>query len=559
MAGEPSGGIVGVDFGKWTLEGSLGSENGSVVGGADIEAHLNRQWSLKAGDQSLGVGIPTETNFSAKVLARGLSMSYAPSPATQITIFGGMGGGGYVSTEILFFTPQIALGAISIDHYLDSKKHFLLFGRALFSNRQAILGGALYQTKRLQTGFAAGIGSNQPHAELLLNYNDKQWEIRSGYLYSGSNFTFLTLPQFRYAQEDRENADVRWRPWKEASFTLSRHEYLVPSSSASSGVGNASATRGTTDMAGGALFLHGIGVGANVDESRFEGTYASAASYLVSMRLSRTVQLSGNYYLPLHSSDPIPMLTVNTEQKINRRLRLSEFATQVSGRWTVSYGGGLNWDRFDVNVDYGTYFAPLAVGGGRFTQQMNLNGHLHLGRWLFGVQTYVQPDGSLLYSYEVRTFYFHPTANGSVQAPQSHGGGLPNFLIVGQVTLEGTGKPVADVPILIGDETVYTDETGAFSLRVMHKRTYKIQLLLQQQIGFHYYEQVSLPAEVMAGTDTAPGQIQAMVRVNQTKTPKLPKGGIVIGDAAASNTATGGEQSGGDIKGGSSSSAGAPQ
>jgi hypothetical protein len=232
----------------------------------------------------------------------------------------------------------------------------------------------------------------------------------------------------------------------------------------------------------------------------------------------------------------------------------------VSGRWTVNYGGGLNWDRFDVNVDYGTYFAPLAAGGGRFTQQMNLSGHLHLGRWLFGVQTYVQPDGSLLYSYEVKTFYFHPTANGSVQAPQSRGGGLPNFLIVGQVTLEGTGKPVADVPIRIGDETVYSDETGAFSLRVAHKRAYKIQLLLQQQIDFHYYEQVSMPAEVMAGTDTAPGQVQGVLRVNQTKVPRLPKGGIVIGNAeAASNTGTGSGQGGGGVKEAGSSSVADPQ
>lgn len=541
MAGEPSGGIVGVNFGNWTMDGSLGVYNGSVVGGADVKAQLNRHWSLKAGDQSIEVAIPTEMDFSSGVLARGAALSYAPTPATRITLFGGMAGGGYGSTHVLFFTPQIPLGALSIDHYLDQKKRFLLFGRALFSNQQTILGGLLYQAKRIQTGFAAGTGSNQPHAEALLNYKDSQWDIRSGYRYSGNRFQLLTMPQFRYAQEDRENVDARWSPRKEASFTLQRHEYLEP---VAAGAVNGNAVRGSTDMAGGMFSIHGMGVGANAFESRFTGIYASAASFYASQRLTHFANLSGNYYRPLHSSNPMPMLSINASENLNRRVKLAEFATHVNGQWTVNYGGGLRWDRFDVNLGYATFFAPLAAGGGRFKQEMNLSGHINLGRWQFSVQTYVQPDGSLLYGYEVRSFYFHPTSSGNVQAPQAHGAaGLPSFLIEGQVRLEDTGKPVSDVPVRIGDETVYADETGVFSLRIARKHVYKMQLLLDRQIGSHYYEQVTGPTEVMAGTDAAPGRAQFVVRVNQKKIPSLPKGGIVIGnvDAAPSNaTGSGG-------------------
>jgi hypothetical protein len=172
MAGEPSGGIVGVNFGNWKVDGSLGVYNGAIVGGAAAEVQLRQRWSLKAGDQNIEVAIPTETDFSSGVFACGAALSYTPNPATRITLFGGMAGGGYASTSVLFFTPQIPLGALSIDHYLDQKKRFLLFGRALFSNQQTILGGVLYQAKRLQTGFAAGTGSNQPHAEAMLNYKD---------------------------------------------------------------------------------------------------------------------------------------------------------------------------------------------------------------------------------------------------------------------------------------------------------------------------------------------------------------------------------------------------
>jgi hypothetical protein len=54
---------------------------------------------------------------------------------------------------------------------------------------------------------------------------------------------------------------------------------------------------------------------------------------------------------------------------------------------------------------------------------------------------------------------------------------------------------------------------------VIRKHTYKIQLLLDRQIGFHYYEQVSGPTEVIVGTDETPGQAQFVVRVNQNKVP----------------------------------------
>jgi hypothetical protein len=529
MAGEPSGGRVGVNFGNWALDGSLGVYNGSVVGGAAVDARLNQHWSLKAGDQSVKVGIPTEMDFSSGLLARGASFEYAPTPATRIGFFGGLAGGGYASTNVLFFTSQIALGAVSIDHYLDQKRRFLLFGRALFSSQQTILGGALYQTEQLQTGFAAGTGSNQPHAEGLLNYRNKQWEVRSGYRYSGERFQLLTLPQFRYAQQDRENADVTWHPRKTASLTLERHNYLEPPASGNDGI----AVRGATNMAGGTLSFHALGVGTNVFESRFRGIYASAASFLVSIRLTNTVHLSGNYFLPLHSTNPMPMLTFHAEENLNRRVKLAEFATHVNGRWTISYGGGLRWDRFDVNIGYSTDFAPLATGGGRFKQTMNVNGHLNLSRWQFSVNTYVQPDGSLLYGYEVKTFYFHPTANGSVQAPQSHSS-LGNFLITGQVRLQGTGRPVADVPVRIGSETVYTDEAGVFNLRVSRKRAEKIQLLLDRKVGVRYYEYVSGPAEVMPGTDEAPGHVEFVVRVNQTKAPDAQKGGLVIGNVNSS-------------------------
>lgn len=109
---------------------------------------------------------------------------------------------------------------------------------------------------------------------------------------------------------------------------------------------------------------------------------------------------------------------------------------------------------------------------------------------------------------------------------------FPSFLIAGQVTLEDTGKPLADAPVQIGNGMIYSDDAGAFSLRVTNKPAYSVQPMLDRQIGALYSQQVSGPSTIMAGTEDAPEQVRLVVRVNQTKTPSVLKGGIVIGSAA---------------------------
>jgi len=531
LEGEPSGGVVGINFGDWQMEGSLGVYNGSIVGGANASANINQHWSVTAGDQRLELAIPTNRYMDTYVMARGASVSYTPTAATTVTLFGGMAGGGGAFPLTSFFTPKIPLGGISIDHYLDSKKRILLFSRALFSNQQTILGGIAYQTKRLRTGIAAGTGSNQPHAEGLLNYVDKQWDIREQYLYSGSRFQLLTMPQLRLIPEDRENLDVRWSPWKLGSFSVGRHEYL---NLTDSGIGS----RGTTDSGGAAFFLRGMGFGGNVFESNYVGVYSSATSFFASQNLPHGVRVNENYYLPLHAVSPLSVLVINVDEKLNRRLQISQYVSHTNGRWSVNYGGGLHWDSADVSVGYVTNYIPLLARGGQFQQAMSVSGHVNLGRWSVGVHSIVQPDGSVIYAYDIRSYFLHQGNHRNLQSPMSRSRAeLPNFLITGLVELEGTGLPVPDVPVRVRDNTVYTDEKGVFSLHVARQRSYKTQVLLEDLIGDHYYDLVSGPTEAMAGTEAAPGEATFVVRVSQRHVGNAPHRSIVIGGPIATEVA----------------------
>lgn len=282
------------------------------------------------------------------------------------------------------------------------------------------------------------------------------------------------------------------------------------------------------------------GKGASIFESKSSGNYASAASGFMAQRVGKRFHFNENYYRPLHSVRSIPTLSVVSEERLTRRVLFNQFATHANGQWNVNYGGSIQWDRLAVDVGYSTSFAPLAPGGGRFEQSMNVNGHLHLGRWMLGVRSYVQPDGRVGYASDVRSYYYRPIAGGSVQVPVSTAtGGLGNFLIAGEVRMEGTGKPVADVPIRIGDETVYTDNHGAFSLRVTRKHPYKIHPILDRVIGFHFYELVNGPEQVIPSTDDQPDQVQFVVRLNGKVAPTVPAGGMVVGEKSSSSAGTG--------------------
>ena len=366
------------------------------------------------------------------------------------------------------------------------------------------------------------MGSNQPHAEGLLNYVDKQWDIREQYLYSGSRFQLLTMPQLRLIPEDRENLDARWSPWKLGSFSVGRHEYV---NLTDSGTGS----RGSIDSGGAAFYLRGVGLGGNVFESKYVGVYSSAASFFASQNLPHGVWVNETYYLPLHAANSVPVLVINVDEKVNRRLQLSQYVSHMSGRWSVNYGGGLHWDSWDVNVGYVTNFIPLLARGGQFQQALSVSGHLNLGRWSFGVHSIVQPDGNVIYAYDIRSYFLHQGNHGNLQSPMSRARAeLPNFLITGLVELEGTGLPVPDVPVRIGDNTVYTDEKGAFSLHVARQRSYKIEVLLERPVGDHYYDLVSGPTEAVAGTEGAPGQASFVVHMSQKQVDNPPHRGIEI-------------------------------
>ncbi len=532
MAGQPSGAAVSVDFGTWTTEGSIGYYNSSAVGGVVARKQVNPNWSAAVGDQTLQVGLPTQIEFSSQVLALGLSTTYSPDPAIQMSAFAGVAGNGYFSTNLFYAPPDIPLGALAVDYSPDARRRVKLFTRALVSNRQTLLTGLLYQTSNLETGLSLGIASNQPHAEGLFRYVGTQWTVRERYLLTGNHFELLTLPQFRTAQERGQNLDLSWTPAKEEALNFSQHEYLEPTGSAAGASGAVPTTfeRGSIESGGAVLSSHQTSFGAQVYQSRFDGAYGSAASAFSSQKLSRRFFFNENYYRSLHTQNPTATLVLTAGENLNRRVTLAEYATQANGHWTLNYGGTLRWDRFDLNVGYSTTYVPLAPGGGRFQQSLDVSGHVNVGRWQVAVNTYVQPDGRVLYGYEIKSFYLHPMANDKVHAPSSAAPDFPEFLIEGHVLLADSRKPVANVPVAIASETVYTDDTGSFSLRVSRKHTYKVKVVTDQPIDHLFYEAIPATGNVLAGTDDAPGKVDLLVRLDAIRPATPSKEGVVIGN-----------------------------
>jgi hypothetical protein len=523
LGGEASGGTVGLVFSHLEATGSIGIYGGEIFTGASLKARLGERWSLLGGDQPIELGIPVDDDYRIQMLSRGAGAAYNPSPNTSIRFFGGMTGGSIGSKYVLSVDPVQPIGFVAIDRFLGKKKSWLVFSRAVLSDRQTVLGGVQYHFRdTLETGLAAGIGSNQPHLETMLRLRSAKWDIRSRYVLSGDRFHLISMPQFQRVEPVRENIDIHFKPIDSTTFTVSRNQYLYSPDSGPS-------VRGSTDRAGVTLSFAGFTAGANAYESHFRSRYASATSFSLGRSISKSVYANADYYMPLHAPLSKPYLVFSMREQMNRRFTLSQFLSHSGGRWSVNYGGGLRWDRLDFNVGYATSFVPLAAAGASFRHSVNVDGALILGHWVIRVRSIVQPDGHVQYEAGLQTYFSGPVRGGSADGqPKRIAFEFPKYLIRGRVILESTGLPLADAPLTVDGEKVFTNENGEFSLRVSHRRRYRIALLLSEPIGRHYYDFVSGPKQVSADVDEAAPAADFVVRINPRAAAEQAAG-IVVG------------------------------
>lgn len=190
---------------------------------------------------------------------------------------------------------------------------------------------------------------------------------------------------------------------------------------------------------------------------------------------------------------------VSALEHLTPRLYVNEFVSETNGHWSSSFGGGFLSNHFTVDVSQTTLFMPLYVGRSPFQQTLSVNLSLPLPRGTrFHLGTTVDPTGKLRFTTDGTAYANGPFAFGSTpdHTTASHTAG--KYVITGRV-VDTQGQPVDGAALQIGKETVYTDDTGSFFLRVRHQRTYTLAVLLDQFIAPGNWRVTTAPPTVEPG------------------------------------------------------------
>lgn len=169
------------------------------------------------------------------------------------------------------------------------------------------------------------------------------------------------------------------------------------------------------------------------------------------------VSLQGNWY---HTAGT-QIFTQSAQEHIGRRLSLSQTVSQQGGRASYGAGGGYRSNSLSVSVEHSMAFTPR---GWQQVTQLQVSLRLpHDSAVTIG--TTVLPDGQTKYGVAGSTWGHGPLQVQANPRQHSRHAKAGQYVIAGRV-VDKAGEPVGGAAVVLGKETVYSNPTGAFSMRV---------------------------------------------------------------------------------------------
>lgn len=443
--------------------------------GANLKVDF-RSVQFVAGDQLLQIVSPIYGDQYRGFYTRGLSTNVRLGKRTSLLLFGGATG--YTSGSRLFelVRPDQIIGSVQLEYQPNEKVS--IFTRSVFSSRQSVISGFDYHPgRRFTLGAQGGIGSNTPYAAFTGAYKDDASTVEMSYVASKPEFRLVQVNTLNYQEPINENIHVHHKFDGLLQFDYRRSNFQFTSLN-----GTLSQFSGNSIFINGRLKKTGWNAGYNhvVGDQFLKGTQTTRDAQQVNFGLNQSIgrfRINALHYRPVAQSagdaTRRTFTTVMLQEPLGRWMMLRQIMNR-SNNWGVSYGGEVHNNYFNFSLDYQTAFNVFQSGPTQFTQGAIVEGDLNLpgGTKLF-VNTNVTPDGRFLYSWGLRTSFTGPFGRGAsatanmadVDAPQ-----IPRFLVRGKVLEAATGLPVANVPVVVGNETIFTDENGAFGLHLFSGR-----------------------------------------------------------------------------------------
>jgi hypothetical protein len=458
-------------------------------------------YQVTAGDQTLSFSLPTDIfGGSQFVTTRGVG---AVLPGNDhVFLFAGVNTLGAGTPLFQAFQNQNALGAIFMDRPVTENLH--LYSRNILSQQQTSIQGFDWRPRPwLKTGLSGGIGSNKPYFAASVDADRSWYEIKAGYIEAGDGFRRITTPSLFASEPDRENILATVRPYSSLVFTAGHENFLAPQGSLT-----APFERASVNQLQSSFDVAQFRLGAGLFESHGPVARNVSDGFTISRSITRNIDASASYYQNISGPRPrANYLIATVREVISPKLSLLEVINRTQGNPMFLFGGSYTTNRISVDVDYQTMYMPFLANP--LVTGIGVTLHVKLWRgFQINAATFRSPDGKLRYTASGATLLtpsFRP-AGDQERSPK-----MGEYIVRGYVRDE-RGSPIEGAAILIGDQTVFSNEAGAFLLRLNKRQQLPLTVTVAEFLNPLRFTVVFAPPTVTSAQEDSAQDVLIVLR-----------------------------------------------
>jgi hypothetical protein len=440
------------------------------------------------GDQPILFDLPTDIfGTNHYFLTRGMGVT-AKTGKANLFIFAG---GTAVARGAQFFQTakmDSRAGMLFMDVPLSPKLH--LYSKMVISRKLTSVEALDWHPRKwLQTGVAAGVGSNEPYFAATSDVERNWLSLKAGYISAGDQFRRVTAPSVYASELDRENILAVMKFSSGAVLTLGHQNFLQPQSADPS----APYLRASVNQAQGSFDAAQFRLGAGIFQSHSAVASNLAGNLSVARRITNSIDFAASYFRTLSGQiPPVSSLSTSIRETLSPKLSLLQIVNYSEGRTNVLFGGSYVTNRFTVSVDYQTLYMPFLVNP--FSQGISISLRVRLFRSLqVNAQTFRSGDGHLRYTASgdtlLTTKFRAAGSNGEDSFKHLR------YTVRGHVQ-DQTGRPIEGAAIRIGEQLVFTSEDGKFFVRRNKAGNLTLEVVLTEFLNSTPFHLVLAPSSV---------------------------------------------------------------
>ena len=496
------GGSLEVKAPGYSGDIGVGFYNGSFQFGAVARSRING-YTVTAGDDSILFDLPTDWfDGTHYFLARGIGVSHA-GENSNFRVFAGNSSTGF-STG--FFQAAHADDPIAImfyDRRLTPRLKFI--SRNVLSKSESSLQGFAWRPEKwLDVSMTAGFGSKQLYTAAGFNIQTDKLALKAAYIQTGESFRRVTLASPLASEVQKGNFEIVYQPNRIVTLNAGHHNILEPI------MPDAPFTPASVNEVGANFHVGRSYFGTGYFASAVQSRATKGTNLYAGRRITSNIDVTANYFTSQsQGGTKSDILSGTIRETLSKRIGLSQLITRSNGQTTAAIGGDLLTNRFKFRADYQNVYLPYRPDR-PFQQALALNVAMRIsGPLQVTGETNVAPDGRLRYSLGISTYLYRE--RGMWRSSDSESFSFPKYAVVG-VVRDTDGNPLEGAAIHIGNQVVYSNETGEFLLRFRKRTGVPLRVEVTEFLIAGSFEVVRAPSSVMPELEENGEKIEVVVK-----------------------------------------------